>query len=78
MSTPKTVARWRGRTTTEEAVRGPKSASTVLKPAEEAAIILFRQQALLPLDDCRYALQETIPNLKSLGAAPLLTTPRQQ
>jgi len=60
---PKTVAKWRNRTTTEEAVRGPAPASTVLTPAEEAAIVLFRQQTLLPLDDCLYALQEAIPNL---------------
>jgi transposase-like protein len=60
---PKTVAKWRSRTTTEEAVRGPKPASTVLTPAEEAAIVLFRQQTLLPLDDCLYALQEAIPTL---------------
>ena len=60
---PKTVAKWRSRTTTEEAVRGPKPASTVLTPAEEAAIVLFRQQTLLPLDDCLYALQEAIPHL---------------
>jgi len=57
------VAKWRNRTTTQEAVRGPKPASTVLTPAEEAAIILFRQQTLLPLDDCLYALQEAIPKL---------------
>ena len=44
-------------------MRGPKPASTVLTPAEEAAIILFRQQTLLPLDDCLYALQEAIPHL---------------
>ena len=59
----KTVAKWRNRTTTEEAVRGPKPASTVLTPAEEAAIVLFRQQTLLPLDDCLYTLQEAIPHL---------------
>ena len=59
----KTVAKWRNRTTAEEAVRGPKSASTVLTPAEEAAIVLFRQQTLLPLDDCLCALQATIPHL---------------
>ncbi len=57
---PKTVAKWRGRTTTEEAVRGPKPASSVLTPAAEAAIVLFRQQTLLSLDDCLYALQEAI------------------
>ena len=60
---PKTVAKWRGRATTAEAVRGPKAASTVLTPAEEAAVVLFRQQTLLPLDDCLYALQEAIPAL---------------
>ena len=57
------MAKWRSRPTTEEAVRGPKPASTVLTPAEEAAIVLFRQQTLLPLDDCLYALQEVIPQL---------------
>ncbi|GAB2710348.1 hypothetical protein GCM10011495_37990 [Hymenobacter frigidus] len=72
------MAKWRDRTTVEEAVRGPKPASTVLTPAEEAAIILFRQQTLLPLDDCLYALQEAIPNLSPLGAAPLPATPRHQ
>ena len=61
---PKTVAKWRSRTTTEEVVRGPKPASTVLTPAEEAAIVLFRKETLLPLDDCLYALQEAIPHLR--------------
>jgi transposase-like protein len=61
---PKTVAKWRARTTTAESARGPKPASTVLTPAEEAAIVLFRKETLLPLDDCLYALQEAIPNLK--------------
>ena len=61
---PKTVAKWRKRTSTDEAVRGPAPASTVLTPAEEAAIVLFRQQTLLPLDDCLYALQEAIPHLR--------------
>jgi hypothetical protein len=43
---------------------GPKIIkSTVLTQAEEAAIVAFRQMTLLPLDDCLYALQETIPNL---------------
>lgn len=30
--------------------------STVLTEAEEAAIVAFRRQTLLPLDDCFYAL----------------------
>ncbi|MGI4871949.1 MAG: DDE-type integrase/transposase/recombinase, partial [Janthinobacterium lividum] len=35
----------------------------MLSPLEEAAIVLFRKETLLPLDDCLYALQETIPHL---------------
>lgn len=42
---------------------GPKSASTVLTAGEEAIAVAFRQHTLLPLDDCLYALQETIPRL---------------
>ena len=57
------MRKWRRRTSTEEAVRGPKPASTVPSPAEEATIVLFCQQTHLPLDDCLYALQEAIPHL---------------
>ena len=42
---------------------GPKSASTVLTAEEETIAVAFRQHTLLPLDDCLYALQETIPHL---------------
>jgi transposase-like protein len=42
---------------------GPKPASTVLTVEEEAIAVAFRQHTLLPLDDCLYALQETIPHL---------------
>lgn len=37
--------------------------STVLTEAEEAAIVAFRRHTLLPLDDCLYALQPSIPHL---------------
>ncbi len=61
---PKTVAKWRGRTTTQDAPMGPTNpVSTVLSPREEAAAVAFRQRMLLPLDDCLYALQEAIPHL---------------
>jgi hypothetical protein len=30
---------------------------------EEAVVIAFRRHTLLPLDDCLYALQSTIPHL---------------
>ncbi len=43
---------------------GPKeSRSTVLSLEEEAICIAFRKHTLLPLDDCLYALQATIPHL---------------
>lgn len=31
--------------------------------AEEAMIVAFRRHTLLPLDDCLYALQSSIPHL---------------
>ena len=43
---------------------GPKQArSTVLTPIEEAAVVVFRKQTLLPLDDVLFALQPQIPSL---------------
>jgi transposase-like protein len=43
---------------------GPKNpTSTVLTIEEEAVIVAFRKHTLLPLDDCLYALQPTIPSL---------------
>jgi hypothetical protein len=35
----------------------------VLTPDEEAIIVAFRRHTLLPLDDCLYTLQPTIPHL---------------
>ena len=61
---PKTVAKWRARTSVADQPTGPKSpASTVLTPDEEAVVVAFRRHTLLPLDDCLYALQATIPHL---------------
>ena len=37
--------------------------STVLMVEEEAIIVAFHQHTLLPLDDCLYGLQPTIPHL---------------
>jgi transposase InsO family protein len=43
---------------------GPKAPrSTVLSAEDEALIVAFRRQTLLPLDDCLYALQATVPHL---------------
>ena len=61
---PKTVAKWKKRTSAADRPTGPKQAkSTVLSPDQEAIIVAFRRQTLLPLDDCLYALQPTIPHL---------------
>jgi len=61
---PKTVAKWRGRQSVEDCKTGPASPhSTVLSIEEEAIIVAFRRHTLLPLDDCLYALQATIPHL---------------
>jgi transposase InsO family protein len=61
---PKTVAKWKTRSSVADARMGPKEpSSTVLSREEEAAIVAFRKLTLLPLDDCLYALQPTIPHL---------------
>ena len=61
---PKTVTKWKRRTITADAPMGPKApSSTVLTLEEEAIIVAFRRHTLLPLDDCLYALQATIPHL---------------
>lgn len=60
----KTVAKWRKRAFVDDAPMGPKTLrSTVLLSEEEAVIVAFRRHTLLPLDDCLYALQATIPHL---------------
>lgn len=61
---PKTVAKWRKRSSVSDLQMGPKNpSSTVLTKDEEALIVAFRKHTLLPLDDCLYALQESIPHL---------------
>src|SRR3546814_7407321 len=37
--------------------------STVLSVEDEAFVVAFRRHTQLPLDDCLYALQPTIPHL---------------
>lgn len=61
---PKTVAKWRKRDFVHDVAMGPKKpSSTVLSAEEEAAVVAFRRYTLLPLDDCLYALQSSIPHL---------------
>ena len=65
---PTTVQKWRRRQTTADAAMGPKQArSPVLTLEQEAVIVAFRRHTLLPLDDCLYALQPTIPALTRSG-----------
>ena len=61
---PKTVAKWKRRHSVVDLPTGPKQArSTVLSTDEEAIVVAFRKHTLLPLDDCLYALQPTLPKL---------------
>jgi transposase InsO family protein len=61
---PKTVAKWKKRSSVSDLPTGPKRpSSTVLSIEEEAIVVALRRHTLLPLDDCLYALQPTIPHL---------------
>lgn len=60
----KTVAKWKKRPSVADLPTGPrKPKSSVLSTQDEAIIVEFRQRTLLPLDDCLFALQPTIPHL---------------
>src|SRR5450432_3092375 len=60
----KTVRKLRNRSSATDLPTGPKKPrSTVLSVEEEAVVVAFRKHTLLPLDDCLYALQATIPQL---------------
>ena len=60
----KTVAKWKKRTSVTDLPTGPtEPKSTVLSVEDEAVIVALRRHTLLPLDDCLYALQPTIPHL---------------
>src|SRR3712207_5148706 len=61
---PKTVAKWRRRTTTADQPLGPRRPrSSVLTEVEEAVIVEPRRRTLLPLDDVRGCWREAIPTL---------------
>ncbi|SOR32072.1 transposase of ISMdi4, IS481 family [Methylorubrum extorquens] len=61
---PTTVQKWRSRQTSTDARMGPKEPrSSVLSLEDEAVIVAFRRHTLLPLDDCLYALQPSLPHL---------------
>lgn len=59
-----TVQKWRSRQTSTDERMGPKEPrSGVLSVEDEAVIVAFRRHTLLPLDDCLYALQPSLPHL---------------
>src|SRR6202162_4245522 len=59
---PKTVAKWKKRGSVADLPTGPRRPkSTVLSIEEEATRHCLPPAQLLPLDDCLYALQATIP-----------------
>jgi hypothetical protein len=61
---PMTVAKWRKRTSISDRRTGPQDPrSTVVPVEDEAVVVAFRRHTLLPLDDCLYALQPTIPHV---------------
>jgi hypothetical protein len=59
----KILDKWIKINTVTDILAGPKPASTMLTAEEKAVAGAFRQHKLLPLDDCLYALQGTIPRL---------------
>ena len=66
---PKTIAKWRKRSKVHDLRTGPTDPrSAVLSAADEAIVVAFRRHTLLPLDDCLYALQATIPHTNTSAA----------
>ena len=60
----KTIAKWKQRSSVADQPTGPKQPhSTVLSAEDEAIVVAFWRHTLLPLDDCLYALQATLPHL---------------
>ena len=71
------MAKWKARSSVSDLPTGPKQPrSTVLSAEEEAAVVAFRRHTLLPLDDCLYALQPTIPHLTRSSLLPVSAAPR--
>src|SRR3954466_15389394 len=61
---PKTVAKWKKRGSVADRPTGPQRPKATVVPLGEGAIIVaFRRPPRLPLDDCLYALQPTLPHL---------------
>ena len=58
------MVKWKKRTSVQDRRTGPrKPRSSSLTAEQEAIVVAFRRHTLLPLDDCLYALQASIPHL---------------
>ena len=69
---PKTIAKWRKRTSVANLPTGPREIhSSTRSPEQEAIIVAFRRHTLLPLDDCLYALQAVGRSASHPAAHPL-------
>ena len=61
---PKTVAKWRKRTTVNDEPMGPRKPRTAaLDEAQEARVVELRDRAMLALDDLLGSLREGLPRL---------------
>jgi len=60
---PKTVIKWRKRSSVQDAPMGSKTLRTVLTPEDEMLICQFRKSTWLALDDCYQALKPSIAKL---------------
>jgi hypothetical protein len=61
---PKTVMKWRSRSSLEDLPTALKKPCLTVQPVEEGALcISFREHTLLPLDERFYTLQESTPYL---------------
>jgi hypothetical protein len=61
---PKTVAKWKNRVGVEDrTIDRAEPCSRSLTIEEENMAVSFRRHAMLPLDDCLYALQISVPHL---------------
>jgi transposase len=61
---PKTILKWRKRTDTTDAPKGPRQPkSTLLTPDQDAQIVECRRETLLPLDKLLSVLRPRIPDL---------------
>jgi hypothetical protein len=60
---PKTVTKWRKRSSVADRPTGPKEPKSTVLSIKDVIVVAFRRHTLLPLDDCLYALQPAIPHL---------------